>query len=190
MMGDSLKARVGVSIEAEQIHDLDLDDPVRDIVAETGNDYNSALIPAVGSADVIWRKQLAFAPGVVLDFDLRTGHYNGGATQMQDGFGQHVTFQSVRALQVKTHSPSGPANVLYLGTQVFINPWKVLLPNFAVIPPYSGVAIVGDAALTLQSADEWGIDAGASFGGAFSLEANAGNTGDVVADITIIGIKP
>jgi hypothetical protein len=189
-VADSLKARGAVCIEAEHIHDLDLADPIRDIVLESINTYDSALVPAFNSADSIWRKQLSFAPGASLDFNLRTGKYNGGANSMLDGFSQLVRFTGVSLLQIKAFSSSGATNTLYLQTRGVAAAWKGLLPASTAIAPYSAVALVGDSVLTLQTSTIWGVDAGASYGSVFYLEANGGNTGDTIVDLIIIGIKP
>jgi hypothetical protein len=186
-MTDTLRAQVAVSIEAEHINDLDLADPVRDIVAETFNLYESSTAPPT---DGIWRKRFTMVRGTHINYDLQAGTYM-GIFDMVDGFGQVVKFRSVSALQIKTMPlPANPTDKLIVAAYGGF-PWVALFKGFAVPPaPISEIHLFGNATLTLQTDIPWPVDLAGdppAHGRMFDITAWAGNFDDITVEMTIIG---
>jgi hypothetical protein len=185
-MPDTLIAQVAVSIEAEHINDLLIADPVRNVVADTFNEYDSAATPPVNT---IWRQLINLAPAGTVNIDLQAGTY--GINLMRDGFRQLITLRGVSAIQIKLIPlAANPTDELVIAAQG-ANPWLALFRNFAVAPnPVSAIPMQGNAALTLQTDTPWGVDVFGDpplHGFMFDLTAPVTNAGIVTVEMTIIG---
>ena len=185
-MPDTLKAQVAVCIEAEHVHDLLIADPVRNVVAETFNEYESAATPPVNT---IWRQQSSLSPAGTVNINLQAGTY--GFNPIRDGFNQLITLRSVSALQIKVEPEAAHLTDELLIAAQGAFPWLALFRNFAVAPnPVSAIPLQGNATLTLQTDTPWGVDVFGdppAYGYMFDITAPVTNAGEVTVEITIIG---
>ena len=172
-MGDSLKGRISSCIEFEHIRDLVMADPIRDIVLDFAENYDSA----DGSAQPpnrIWLERITITPGTTKEINLRLGTLNG--VQMRDGFGQLVAFSTVRAIRIYCD-----ANSYIMLSGAVADPWLNLFTNGT-----EDINLLGGSEWILRGS-EWLIGAGPPYGSSFELTQNAGAAASATVDVCIIG---
>jgi hypothetical protein len=170
-MADTLKAKLNTVLEAEHIRDLDLADPVRNLVLEDENAWDSGNGDCTyGGANRIWIKEITMPVGVGgrYVFDLLNGTYGpvgGPFVSMLDGFGQTVTFEQVAVLQIEGISPNEADDTACLMASA-ANNWNWLMDGFAAA---SFVRFRGLAKLTFSCGDRFKWDVAALAGSAASM---------------------
>jgi hypothetical protein len=174
---------VASCIEAELIRDLDLADPIRDIVLERSNEYGEGTGKA---ATRLFVKLFTVAPNSSVTINLRSGTYDDGVlSNMLNGFGQTQTFDAVHALAIRGIETNPNPGVLEVKAAP-ANPWTDLLDQFTAA---SLLRIDARGALVLSTGNR-GTSYNAGFAHqSFVIYAPATNAGNVDFDITIVGWK-
>jgi hypothetical protein len=186
-VADSLKVRVASCIEAEHICDLDVDDPVRDVVLETEIEWDSAISTFLPGANRLWVKNVTIPVAAPRRytfnlFDGTFGPTGGAMANMLDGFGQHVTFEEVYHLEITGIETNPSIGYLYL-RKAGANPLSELLDNFAA---GAGIRLNSRGQLRFSSGDRLGY---ASFAGEQSFDVENTAIADMTVTITIVGYQ-
>lgn len=183
-MTDTLKTRVAVTVEAEHIYDIDVADPIRNVLLERVSNLDSTV--GTLKPNRIWLKRLTIAPGATVIIDLFAGTY--GGVNMLDGFGVPVHFEAVHALHISTD----PSSFIMLQPSM-ASPWM------AMFAPGGAILLLGDSTFTIEgrcpspAPVPWLVDAGGMmdpWGRNFDLLQNAGAPAAATVDVCIIGYHP
>jgi len=186
-MADSLKVAAGTLFKAKHIRDLDIADPVRNIVLNQEDRWESILGDCYsGGANRIWVKRITFPVGEFrMTFDLLNGcyvyHGAGIWLPMEDGFGQRVTFEQVNILSIRGTDSNDGDDYLRLYPSAVDN-WEALLNGFAAT---SYIAMWGQGHLLFYAGPKFAYDVSAApgIGSQFDIRGTAGNE----LEITILG---
>jgi len=176
-----IKARITTSFEAENIYDLDLDDPVRNVVLDAKSEYGSSAQKATYRMFV---EQFTLVPNTSGTINLSNGTYNFGVlTPMLDGFGIVQGFGVVHALQIRGAVSNARADLLEIKAAA-VNPWTDLLDQFAV---NSLLRLRAHTVFLLTTGTTGNSYEASAVSQSFILSAPATNTANYTFDIALIG---